>query len=366
MLEVIVTLNKPWQEYGPDRFAKSLAATQHHQRVMLPHPEIPASPFGTSKYRVLYALGHQGQVLEPIHTLSPTHLRALRQAAYDARTDDASLHVLGMIDRDSPYGSRRLVEETARALHDLNVPTVAHLAVWNPTPSEFQRGLRELQFPNDSALRLGSLVPIHSHYSLDHFVQPTLPQAHRDAELPLHQPFALDDYSVEPGDTVVILNHSLHGLDQLADSLHHYGVHVRTLPTEHPTHESITHTLDAFGHVLCLTDNPRSMQAYFGDEVHHQYFESYTAPSAIDGLEMLISPHFGYHQAPARTVVLLDEATDPNFDWLLSSYLKQNRTAPYYCCLVDETSPAGNVVLTNVPNDDAAHRYIFQSARSHA
>ncbi|HEY1074154.1 MAG TPA: hypothetical protein VGE59_00420, partial [Patescibacteria group bacterium] len=111
----------------------------------LPYSHSPLSPAGTSPYSVLYSLSHPSKELTHLKKLEPVHVRQLRDIAYRCRKSSGTLHIIGVLDDDSPFGKRRMVEALVRHFRPTGLKLVLHLGVWHPTPTEFRYGLKEIR-----------------------------------------------------------------------------------------------------------------------------------------------------------------------------------------------------------------------------
>src|SRR5687768_16166952 len=142
-----------------ERTINSVPST--HQKI-LSHPESPLLPHGTSAPAIIYALGHHGRNLQPhkINTLEV--VRSLRDITYRNRRRGGVIHAFGMLDDESPYGSRAIVESLVRLVKPAPIAIILHLGVWHPTPGEFERGLNEIKTLETPNLILGSLFPVSS------------------------------------------------------------------------------------------------------------------------------------------------------------------------------------------------------------
>jgi hypothetical protein len=352
---VIIHPRSPDESSLPQRFPKVLALGERHGLYRLPHPEIPAHPMGSSAPVVTYALGHGGKPLAPLTHLTPEALRHLRSLTHKQRLNGGTFHIFGLLDNDSPYGSRRLLEEMLRFLHSVEIKTAVHVGVWHPTPHEFRYGLKEIGTLCQDSITLASLFPVSLELedkSAERYVDGILHPVNSTPQAivyPLKTPIYLSQDSASADDVFVIINHSLHGLDSLAHALQDLtGELPDSLTSEHVTDPTILRSLNKNRHLLSLSTNPSYQEAYFGSHLEHPYFETISHNNSEELLEMLLSPHFGYTQQPYRTVVITHEPSSSNFDWLVSSYLKKNHDRPYYCCLISPLSIEGTLVVTNM------------------
>ncbi len=358
---VIVQPKQQWNnERATAQFPRLMHQLGHGTMAPVVHPDQTTSPaaWGTSGLALLYALGHD-HTLEPLVTFSPQHVRQLRDIAYGLRQSGGKLHVFGLLDNDSPYGSRRLLEPLIRYCAMAQLPTVVHLGVWQPLPRDFSLGLREMESVCHGAVQLGSLFAIEP---LLHASRPQAKKyidgifgladnAHREPTLPLHQPYHIADTTFEPEDALLIANHSLHGLPGLEDALHDGYGQPQTLWQQHPVNPAVSHLLQQKQHVMALTNSQPSLEAYVGSDVHDPYFEVWQGDSAEDLLGMALSPSFGYHVSPALTLLILAEPPSAT-DKLVSDYIKhcQQQQNRYVCYILDPQHITGSVYATNTPH----------------
>jgi hypothetical protein len=336
------------------RFRRTFAYGKQHHYYTLPLPEHPAHPRGSSAQAMLYRLGHPDQSLSPLQRLTPEAMRQLRDIIYIARQTGGTVHLFGMVDDHSPFGSRRAFEECVRALRQAGIRVALHVGIWHATPHELRRGLQELQSLCSSQVRINSLYPIEEiiHHGgerryVDGILHPGTLDDSTDIRLPLHRPlFFAHDYSGEH-DIFFIANHALHGQDRLCFSLHDNPNKMICFDIPHDTHFRVQDSLDRYNHVVTVFTKPQYERAYFGQKLHHPYYESLQTESAHHAFEMLLSPHFEHHQRPYKTLVLVDDERSPEFDWLLTSVLKRNSTIPFSCVFLEPHSLEGSSVISN-------------------
>lgn len=315
---------------------------QSQQRLPLPHPESPLLNGGTSTARLLYALGHDGNVPRHEPRLRPDHWRQLRHVAYMTRQQGGRLHVYGVIDHDSPYGSRWGLEETMRFVKQAGIPTSVHIGVWHPTPQEFHRGLRELMTLADD------LVQLHSLFSVRDSIDPL--QLHDDdlslpheVWLPVRQGYRFIDSPRSDTDTAVVLGYTAYRWHPGVPSTAEHLVFEQFAPP------SFTHDLDKHRQVVTISSHSPYIDAFCGEVPHHGYYEQLTVPSSEEVLEILLSPHSGYDVLPHATHVLVENTGSSSFDWLLASYLKklEQQQNCYNCIFLNPASLHGNLVVSN-------------------
>lgn len=293
-------------------------------------------PSGGTHHSVLFELGHPRQSFESSSQLTPRMLRELRQVVYSARKNSGTIHLFGVLDTESPHGSYRLLESIVRFLIPSLTPLTIHAGLWSPTPREFKHAYNELRsLTKRDAVKLGSIFPLHILKSKTQTAS-YIDDLHKaDAEprpltFPLTQPVIFRT-SVMPEDVLLVPLSPSHELFNLDESLQeHFPFHERiTLTHDYPSDPALQKTLDKSKHVFVLANRPSYVDAYFGSEIRHPYFETIFVHSPNILLEMLISPHFGYATPPYRTVVFIDEARGDEFDWLLASYIRKIMTEPF-------------------------------------
>ncbi len=322
----------------------------------LPHPEVPAFPNGTSADAILFALGHPGQSLSPTTTLSPEMYRSIRHFAYESRQGKTA-HIIASADAHSPYGNQRLIEAIARNLALSQAEVLLHLGVWHATPKEVISLCREIQNLHTSSLKLASVFDINhvntsagSQKYIDGILHPQS-SSHPYDKLLTEGYTIMADYEPAPENIFLIANHALHGLDGLEEGIRRNGGEVTHLPQTHPLDPAWQSQLNRQKHIFAITTKQKYIEAFFGTQVNHPYFEQIHIHSPHEALEMLISPHFGYSYEPYRTVVLLDDDGSDSFDWLLDSYLRQRHAYPYYCCFLQPHTLSGNLLVSNLRLD---------------
>jgi hypothetical protein len=356
----------PKTNYSPvaSRFRNTVKAVPARHVAVLPHPDHPVSPMGSSPYATLYKLGHPQQHLRSSVEFTPSIVRQLRDTTYQSRKTGGTLHLFGIVDSDSPFGARPMLEKVIRHIKPSGVKVVLHLGVWHPTPNEFARGVNELKTFQDDQFIIGSLFPLANLFEqnatrcVDSILKPENNNRVPFSQLPLEVPIIVNSYLVGENDRFLVAHHSLHGMDALADAiLSVTGQPLTTLDYDHPTAGSLQQTLDKNRHIVVITNRPSYAEAYAGSHPDHPYYECLHNDSPKHVVEMLVSPHFGYSKKPYQTVVLLDEPRASEFDWLLSSLVRQNLSAPYYCCFLDPTALRGNTLLTNIALDRTQSLY---------
>lgn len=309
---------RSWPEYKP----KIQKSTLH--------------PSGGTHQSVLFELGHPRQQFESSSKLTPRMLRELRQSVYSARKNSGTIHLFGVLDTESPHGSYRLLESIVRFLIPGLSPLTIHAGLWSPTPREFKHAYNELRsLTKRDAVKLGSIFPLQILKNKKQTASFIDGLHNSDAEprpltFPLTQPVVFST-SILPEDVLLVPLSPSHELFNLDESLQeHFPFHERiTLTHNYPSDPALQQTLDKSKHVFALSNRPSYVDAYFGSEIHHPYFETMFVHSPNILLEMLISPHFGYATPPYRTVVFIEEAKGEEFDWLLASYLRKIMTQSF-------------------------------------
>lgn len=325
----------------------------------LPLATKSTSPVGTTAQQVLHSLGHPDMELPSLSTLAPHNVRQLRDVAHRSRKTGGRVHIIGVLDNDSPFGQRRMIEQMVRFFKGSHIPVVLHLGVWHATPNEFNYGLREIRSICNDLVSIGSIFsldPSNRQFQtkdyLDKLAGEMQPDSWQDVRYPLPKGYVFHGPAINTKDSFVIANHSLHGLDNVCEVLQDWSDHpVVSMLCGHQAHPDVHKSLNKYRHIVSVASRPSYQEAYWGNELGHPYFESVRHPSPTTLLELLNSPHFGYVVQPYRTVVLLDEDLNRDFDWLLSSYLKSQRNRSYYCAVIDPTSLEGYSLLTNMSLD---------------
>lgn len=316
----------------------------------LPSPEAVVYPQGSHTEAYLYKLGRPDDELKSLKDLDSSHLRSLRASIHKARTQQGRVHVIGLLDVDSPAGSRSALESLLRQTHGLGLNFIVHPAIWHATPTEQQYGMRELQtLLNTDETELGALFDLHSDTG------ETL-KSRFDRALPEH-------VRLQPEDVVVIVNHDMHGLHAFADHLaDYYGVMVTALAHDVPAAPPLLDSLSRRKHVVSAVNRPSYERAYAGT-VSHPYYESYYQPKATDLLGMLVSPQF--QTRADHLFVGVDAEADPDFKHVLSSLLRQQSDRTLVCCLVNPHSIDASVVLANVPldHDGSLYHHVHRALR---
>lgn len=340
-----------------DAYPHVFKTARHDNVKQYPHMS-PKSPAGSSHEAIIHHLSHN-RALAPLHHVSPTALRTLRGVAHSQRVASTTVHVFGLLDNDSPFGSRRLLESLVRELAGLGLRVQLHVGVWDPTPREFRQGLKELLTIQRDNVVLASLFPVKELISIHNgFVAYYINQLRDGAAAQKHEPtlplqtaFVFPGAHLSPNDQFVMANHDLHGLDTLVVSLEHeFGAPTLSLdayeiqpPDHHMEH------LNKQRHYVAVSARPTSYRAYFGSIADHPYFDAYHLNDSVDALEMLLSPHFGYHAKPFETTIFLDEDRDLRSDRLLSLYLGKinNESGHYSCYIVEPTQLHDITLITN-------------------
>ncbi len=356
---LVINCRRDSSEALLSRFPQTMRAAGPLARRRLSHPESPSFVQGSSLPSILFALGHQGGRLSPIYRLTPNIVRQTRDVIYRVRHSGTRLHLVGVLDADSPYGARAILEPLGRLLADSGIQVAFHLGVWQATPSELSLGLRELasliQPPNaiSSIFLVDSVASLHGarRYVDNLFAaSQSRPILDFDQLLPLRDSQIFEDTPPGEGDSFLIANHNLSGLDNLITVLKGHGaVNVAALTAEHQLSNTLINDLSRYRHTLVVSDWPTHETAFAGSNLRHPYYETLSGASAHHFLEMLISPHFGEGSQPYRTVVMLNEEPSPQFDWLAASFVRQNLDRPLLVCLAQPNDTRGNLVLSNRP-----------------
>jgi hypothetical protein len=203
----------------------------------LPHPEKPQHVGGTSAHTIIHALGNNGRLPEQVTQLAPRYVRDLRHVAHNARRNKSRVHVFGVLDNASPYGSRHAIEEAVRWLSALNIPVSIHAGIWHSTPNDLSRGIKEIEslrvLPTQPALAsLFSLqaiaTPLEAQKYIDGIFHPSKMHSRDSITLPLHQPLYLIETTPAAEDVYFIATHNQHGFDTLVDAL---SQHANQSPT---------------------------------------------------------------------------------------------------------------------------------------
>ncbi|HEY1074832.1 MAG TPA: hypothetical protein VGE59_04025, partial [Patescibacteria group bacterium] len=211
----------------------------------------------------------------------------------------------------------------------------------------------------NESITLGSLFPLDPTWrdvSTESFLRTVLHESTsddiHDIVTPLKRGHVFHGPAVGSEDLFLIANHDLHGLDTVGDTLQAWGEHpLMTMFCDHNPDAAICQSLDKYRHIVSVTSRQSYHDAYFGSSLRHPYLEQIKHSSPTTLLEMLNSPHYGYPSKPYRTVALLDEELNADFDWLLSSYLKQQRQDAYSCLFIDPRAVEGSVVISNMKFD---------------
>jgi hypothetical protein len=338
-----------------ERFPRTIRLGQPDQFLQVSNLHHPVSPAGITPESAIFQLGHGGRELMPVTQLTPSMLRQLRELAHMCRRHHSILHLFGIIDSTSPYGSRSMFEHVIRLLRPASISIHLHVGVWHPTPKDFEQGLQELRSLCQDRIQLASVFPVSflqlrraaGNY-VDSILHPETVQPSMNIALPLHHPHILSMEESTPNDCFLILNHELHGFDSLTEAIGEATQNPgHSLQTDHPVSSNAGRILDHSKHILAISNQPNYITSYFGTNMNHPYFESLVSENSTHVLEMLISPHFEYAHQPDWTIILLDEAAHSDFDWLLASYIKQHQDNPYICLFLDPYDLNDDWLMTN-------------------
>lgn len=321
------------------RFPQTIGLFDKEKLYKFPHPEVPAWPQGSTPESILYSLGHKGERLASLTHLSPSHIRQLREALHTCRTTGSSLHLFGVLDNESPFGSRRFTEALLRILRHSSVPIVLHLGVWHMSPRELRYALRELEPMLSDTIRLQSLYPISSvlgHASAKRYIDglhsPARSQNLEHVILPLTTPLFFGDAGIRSGDRFFVLNHELHGQTVLEDELSHaYPGHMSPFMTHHSP-------IIKPQAVTAYATRPSYVYAYFGTEPSPE-IESHIVPvpSMLEGLTQNRS---------GQRIAFIDESASPHLDKELHYLFQFHRHEPMSCMFLEPTSVQGNILIT--------------------
>lgn len=336
----------------PSRFARSLAIGQRHNRYVLPHPEQPAHPHGTSVHRILRQLGGVGQLHEPVRTLTPAMYRSLSEALSLAHQRRQPLHLIAILDDHSPFGTRAAGESVIRHLRQSGRPVYLHLGAWHPTPRNLRYGLREYQTLLDESVKLASLFPLSNLFDvpgskryIDGIFRSSK-QSLDDVVYPLHRPYYFVEGEENQQPVFLVANHQLHGLPSLHDALTLAEATTVYLPEVFSHAKDISQALAKHQHVMVLTNRPDYQEAYLGSSLTHPYLETLWSKTADEVLELMLAPQVDTI-APKHRIILLHDEGSRKSDHLLASVIKQSHGSRYACYFIQPHCFDGNSVFTN-------------------
>lgn len=309
-------------------------------RELRQHTYKPVSPHRSAHYpkgepivQSLYSLAHGGCRLPSLVRLEPHHTRTMRDIMHRCRRNKSGLHLIGVLDTESPYGNRRLVEQVMRLLRHATVPVYLHLGAWNTTPSERKYAQREIASLVAPPIHLASIFPLEhilTRSGASQFVD-SLSAPNRTLSSPYYVSLPSTD-----SDYIAILNHQLHGLDNFVNVANErYPDRVVCFPVAIQPCGHVAEALPKHRHIVGVSSRPSYLDAFFGHHSAHPYLETLVVDSPVDMLEMLISPHYGYSQEPYSTVVLVEELRHRDFDAVLAHYLKRRSKHPLACVLLE-------------------------------
>lgn len=311
------------------------------------------SPSGTTHHGALFEFGHPNLEFETPTNLTPRMQREIGGLLYRARQRPGTIHVFGMVDSESPLGSYRLLESLIRFLLEGNDPIAIHAGVWSPTPREFRQAYHDLlTFANRDNVSLASIFPtdvLQSRNKAAQFIDGLHQPQASDPDFPFNQPHIFTPFEVTGDDIFLSLLAPSRETEVLRQAIEDRFPlnHTVSLTHQFNSDQTVKKTLGQSKHILAMANNPSYIEAYFGSELAHPYFETMVVESPVELLEMLISPHFGYASAPHRTAVLLDELNGNVFDWLLASYIRKNMTTPFLFYVVNPHELQDSVVYSN-------------------
>lgn len=322
-------------------------------------PHTNMSTQGHTPHAVIYEVAHGGTPYHAVDTVTSNAVRTISRTRAHHKQNGGRIHLIGMLDQESPYGNRRVMEHTLRHMSESAHPFVIHALWYDPTPREYRQALHEIQSLIPAHGMIGSVAPVsiaHDYAEtrkyFDGIMGPSAASFPHD--IPLHRsPHFLDELPSHPQDTYIFLN-SLNPFDRFDQKLRHeLGVRIETLDSHMASPAWLTPMLNARHHVVGVSNRPHYLESYTG-KIEHPYLETWVNDSSEALLEMLISPHFGYPQDPAHTVVIVDRENTPSFDWLIHSYIKANRhnDIEYYYV------PTGRIAPLLVDRIDASTRSI--------
>jgi hypothetical protein len=350
-------LAQPHESHSRHRYIKTNRVLQTHKSFPLRPDRVVQHPHGTSHQSALFELGHPGHHLDLPTQVTSMMMRDLRSALFQARKKRGTIHVFGILDTESPHGSLSLLESIIRFLLPSGHPLSIHAGAWSPTPREFRMSYQSLQsIATRPTVNVSSVFPftaLQHEQSAQLFIDGLHYIDHSEpVNFPLQVQTRLSSEGLKDNDIFIIpyspsreafnLTHALHSRfpEQDCIQLKHYV----------PSQRAVAQTLSKSKHILALATHPSYIEAYFGSDLNHPYFESMVVHSPKELLQMLISPHFGYTAPPHLTSVFLDESKDPEFDWLLASYLRKIMTTPFYVSWITENSLKDDIVYSNDHN----------------
>lgn len=325
--------------------------------VELMHRDISAR--GYAPHEVIHHIAHGDRRFNSLDSVTSNAVRKISRLRAHHAQHDGRMHVFGMLDQDSSYGNRRVLEHTIRHLSQTTHPFVVHILWDNPTPREYRLALNEIHSSLPSHGTVGSIAPIHLAHSykdtkkyFDGIVGSSVTPFPHD--VPLHDvPHFHDEQIAHPHDSYIFLG-TLNPFDRFHQKLRHeLGIDMHAIDDNTPTPPWLRQMLDTHHHVLGISNRPHYLTSYAGN-IQHPYLETVVNDSSETLLEMLISPHFGYPQDPAHTIVMLDRENTPSFDWLIQSYLKANSNKDFDYFYV----PIGRIAPVLLHRMDAATRSI--------
>jgi hypothetical protein len=301
---------------------------------------------GYAPHEVIHQIAHGNRSYRSWDSITSNAVRKLSRARAHHKQNDGRIHLFGMLDHDSPYGNRRIMEHTIRHMARIEHPFVVHMLWYDPTPREYRMAVSEIMSFMPAHGKIGSVSPVHiAHNYNDTKKYFDGIMSGEVTSLPVEIPFQqsayyTDEAVVHPHDSYIFLN-SLNPFDHYQQRLNHeLGITIQALDDDVVTPPWLARLLDRRQHVVCVSNRPHYIRSYAGS-VAHPYLETWMNDSSEHLLEMLISPHFGYTQDPAHTAVLLDKQNTAQFDWLIDSYIKHhiNKDIDVYYVPVGRIAP---------------------------
>ncbi len=318
-----------WQ----DRLPQTSLALQSYTSSRLAHPESPLHVAGTTPHRVLSALGARTEPIPPLVTLTPEALRFLRNHFHSHKHTKEPIVIVGMLDNDSPYGSRRMLEELVRLLNSLEVTYIIYPAVWHMTPQEYAQGLVEIAtLASFGCGRMESVIRFD--------MQPSVSA---------------------PSSSVLFANHHLHSFRK------DYGYDTQKqwayLPYTHSQSEPWIDSLRKNQYSRVISHNPDYIESLLGSSYNeYPYLDSHILNSPIHTLEFLHDSTQDLGLSPYYQIVMLDEERSPEFDPLFARYIKSLDENPLACFVTQPTSLAGNRVYSSVSPQNLSYQSFLPSA----
>lgn len=244
-------------------------------------------PRGTTPMHMLYELGH-GTPMPVNKKLQPADIRRLREGATQARLSGGALHLFGVLDHDSPVGSRNLIEQSLRLLEHGTIPVVLHLGHWHLTPRELHFALREIKScaPDVPIGSVFSVIDVQD-LSIGHSFGDSLMANSKQVglrDVSVRNPYqVLHDSPITDQDVLFIIGHDDAMLGRLSDKIHHTsGVLPHRFDTDFVTppqwEDFLLHqAVDIF------SNEPEYALAYFGGQAasHLKSLDGISVPDQL-------------------------------------------------------------------------------------